>query len=139
MKNPNAGKGVRIKVQKFSHLRDANAGDMRVLLGLGALDKLPDAGMPPRRVDGVLVWVTARSTNPAVSRRRPHRIFAQCTCGASVPVGRLHQHVCKAANRLDEDEKATARAMALEGKSPAQIEEACGMPQEAVAALFKGE
>jgi hypothetical protein len=72
----------------------ASAHDMYELLTGSRTGRLPADGMALRRIQGVLVYVKPLG----VLRRRKrhdHRVIAICNCGQHVPVGRLHQHVCK--------------------------------------------
>jgi hypothetical protein len=67
---------------------------MYALLGTA---KLPVEGMPERLIQGVRVYV--KPLPPSASSFRNFcglRVMAICTCGQHVPVGRLHQHICKA-------------------------------------------
>lgn len=68
--------------------RPAHAHHILQLLGV---KRLPDEGMPERLIDGVRVYVAPR-LRPG---RRFHRVTAICDCGRHIPVGRLHQHICK--------------------------------------------
>lgn len=77
--------------------RYADAHDMYALLGV---NRLPVAGMPEREVHGVRVYVKPLEPRPGVRRNfQGLRVMAVCECGRHVPVGRLHQHVCKEATR----------------------------------------
>lgn len=77
----------------------ANADDMYRLLGVTS-STLPKEGMAERLIQGVRVYVA-----PIVAgwenRHGYHkgwqglRAMAICECGRHIPVGRLHQHVCK--------------------------------------------
>jgi hypothetical protein len=69
--------------------RNADAYDMYKLLGLKS-NRLPADGMTPREIQGVLVYV-----KPSVPGTLHHRVYAVCSCGQHVPVGRIHQHICK--------------------------------------------
>lgn len=66
--------------------------EWRALFG-ATTNRLPAEGCAPRVVDGVTVWVEPRQ--PGASRAK-HRVMYRCECGATVPVGRSHQHRCKA-------------------------------------------
>ena len=93
----------------------ASAGEMLSKLGVKVL---PAAGMPERLIEGVRVYVRPLLPSSCVCgagvalkvgrrlvcgscgrvRRRNWqglRVMAICECGRHVPVGRLHQHVCK--------------------------------------------
>lgn len=59
----------------------------------------PDAGMAPRMIDGIKVWVTPRAekANKAlgVKKSSTHRVLCECpTCGHVLSAGRLFQHSC---------------------------------------------
>lgn len=82
--------GVRIQ-GRYGY---ATSSDMHRELGV---TKLPDEGMPVREVQGVQVYVKPRTIGSLKPHRCAHRVFAICTCGRHVPVGRLHQHICKGA------------------------------------------
>lgn len=76
----------------------ANAHDMYRYLGT---TRLPDEGMSERLVHGVRVYVKPLPPLESIAgtrrrRRFALRVMAICTCGRHVPVGRLHQHKCKA-------------------------------------------
>jgi hypothetical protein len=77
--------------------------ELRHLLGVKGT-KLPPEAMPPRLIQGILVWVAPAletGTRVVYGRTRKikssqHRVMARCPCcGESVSAGRLHQHVCK--------------------------------------------
>ncbi len=70
----------------------ATAHDMYALLGTA---KLPAEGMPERGIQGVRVYVKPLPEGKP-GQRQSLRVMAICTCGQHVPVGRLHQHICKA-------------------------------------------
>jgi hypothetical protein len=81
---------------------NAQNPEMLRLLGLPAKAKLPEAGMAPRYIQGIKVWINPIPEGPPCPRRlnpgtvRPHRIMAQCPlCAKAVSAGRLFQHVCK--------------------------------------------
>lgn len=98
----------------------ATHADIRAYLGLGKLvDRSFGDGRPYRTVEAgklpldfcesgvwvplvgggsVMIW--CRPGNPSALGRRgkssAHRVFCECPdCGATVPVGRTHQHKCK--------------------------------------------
>lgn len=85
----------------------AQSGQINDLLGLGPKGKLPEAGMSPRYLSGVekgreefcvsiKVWVTPL-VRKANLRTSVHRVMCECPeCGATLSIGRLRQHVCKA-------------------------------------------
>lgn len=79
----------------------ANAAEVAELLGLkGKGSHLPVAGLEPRIIQGVVVWV---DPVPEPERKRTwrdksstHRTRCQCPdCGQQLSVGRLKQHECK--------------------------------------------
>lgn len=76
--------------------RHADSRDMLEKLGVNAL---PPEGMPERVIDGVRVYVKPLPDPPEGAPRRRNwqglRVYAICDCGKHVPVGRLHQHICK--------------------------------------------
>lgn len=87
--------------------RSAHYDEVRAMLGLPDGAKLPAEGMPPRRIQGIMVWVTPLM-GPRVPRRvgrwgrvlerksSRHRVLAQCPdCGKVLSVGRLGQHKCR--------------------------------------------
>lgn len=66
------------------------------MLALLGVAKTPIAGMPPRDIQGVKVWVN--SLADAKAKGEFHRIRCECPyCKRDLSVGRLHQHVvvCK--------------------------------------------
>jgi len=68
--------------------------DVLPLLGLRPGEHLPAAGLPPRVIQGVKVWV-AMSAAPTGRKSATHRVLAECPlCGKVLSVGRLHQHKC---------------------------------------------
>ena len=71
----------------------ASSDDMLALLGLDPDKHIPAAGLPPRDIQGITVYV--RPLDPNRNRRRKlHRVRALCpTCGKDVSAGRLFQHV----------------------------------------------
>ena len=87
---------------KFVNLRNprchAHSADMMKKLGL-TKQRLPDAGMEARMVDGIKVWVTPRAepANKALDVRKSstHRVLCECpTCGHVLSAGRMFQHNC---------------------------------------------
>lgn len=72
----------------------AHSNQVRALLGLRPRQKLPAEGMPPRLIQGILVWVTPLGPNPTRFKRSTHRVLARCNCGKVLSAGRLHQHRC---------------------------------------------
>ena len=75
--------------------RRADHYSIRQLLGLNSKAKLPDAGMEPREIQGLLVWVTPRYPRPRVGKSSKHRVRCRCPeCGQELSVGRLGQHKC---------------------------------------------
>lgn len=74
----------------------ADASELYRLLGVrpGAL---PAEGLPERTIQGIRVYV--RPLPEKTGQRRNWdglRVMAVCACGRHLPVGRLHQHKCKA-------------------------------------------
>lgn len=76
--------------------RYANSSDM---LGYLGVKSLPVEGMPERLIHGVRVYVKplpAPLTPSSLIRNfQGLRVMAICNCGRHIPVGRLHQHICK--------------------------------------------
>lgn len=82
--------------------RHARAEDMYRLLGVTS-STLPKDGMAERLIDGVRVYVAPivpgwgkRWTRNGPKHWQGLRVMAICDCGRHIPVGRLHQHKCKA-------------------------------------------
>lgn len=66
--------------------------------------KWPDAGLPPRMVDGIKVWVNPRAPKAdralGVRKSSTHRVMCECPgCGDHMSAGRLFQHRCDAKRR----------------------------------------
>lgn len=69
-------------------------------LGLDPKGKLPEDGMPPRKIDGIRVWVEPllpkderRARDRKFMATRPHRVMAECPlCYKAMSAGRLPQH-----------------------------------------------
>lgn len=59
--------------------------------------RLPDEGLPLQDIDGVKVYVTSKAYAQAEAKRRGrafiHRVLVFCSCGKTVPAGRLSQHL----------------------------------------------
>jgi hypothetical protein len=70
---------------------------------LGLPEKIPMKQEGRFRLQGVELLLFCSSEAQFVNnnrqrhgrRTRPHRLYANCTCGKLVPAGRLHQHKCK--------------------------------------------
>lgn len=80
--------------------RNAHSDELKAFLGLSATAKLPAAGLPPRYIQGIKVWVMPLyppTLPPGQHRRRAaHRVKAECpTCHQVLSAGRLHQHMCR--------------------------------------------
>lgn len=77
--------------------RYANALEMYEFLGVKK-GTLPPEGMPEREIQGVRVYVKPLLPKVGTSRRNWQglRVMAICACGQHLPVGRLHQHKCRA-------------------------------------------
>lgn len=77
--------------------RNAHSDELKAFLGLSATTKLPAAGLPPRYIQGIKVWVTPLTASPGLRRKRStHRVLAECpSCHQILSAGRLHQHVCR--------------------------------------------
>lgn len=94
-------------------LRNENGWNMQhselyARLGLNPLRHLPDIGIGPIDVDGILVYVKPKALATNQGRRRQgqtKRTFAICRCGTHVEAGHLHQHMkgrkCRLALGLD--------------------------------------
>lgn len=90
---------MRITVERGGQKYDASAWDMLKLLGVKTL---PREGMAERTIQGVRVYVAPLV--PGWGKRwcreggkcwQGLRVMAICQCGRHIPVGRLHQHICK--------------------------------------------
>lgn len=67
----------------------AHSADINEMLGLGRKGKTPTEGMVRRWIQGVQVWVVARSPGD----RFRLRVMCECPiCRKIMPVGRLGQH-----------------------------------------------
>jgi hypothetical protein len=72
----------------------ASKSEVRALLGCER-DALPDGGMDPQDVQGIIVWVEPkdRLKRTKIGQRYFHRVLAKCpACGGIMSVGRLQQH-----------------------------------------------
>lgn len=74
-----------------------NASSPRVLELLGIEGKIPVEGLPPRKIQGIMVYVNPLAgEKPKHGKRHTHRVMAICpVCDKHLSAGRLHQHVCK--------------------------------------------
>lgn len=81
----------------------AQHADMLKKLGVR---RLPEAGMSPRMVEGIKVWVTPlEGERPGEGKRNGARIMCECPgCGHHVSAGRLAQHKCDATRRVSRGE-----------------------------------
>lgn len=88
-----------MKIIRNSYGWPVTSYNMREILGLGAMGKLPVEGMDARIVQGVKVWVTPL-VGVARRKRSTHRVLCECPeCGMHLSVGRLHQHRCPTVKR----------------------------------------
>lgn len=86
---------IRVEHESTGRMYPADAHDMYKLLGVRTL---PRDGMAERLIQGVRVYVAPLV--PGWGKRmnggwQGLRVMAICACGRHIPVGRLHQHVCK--------------------------------------------
>lgn len=85
---------------KTSNGWNVQHNDIYRLLGLSITKHLPRDGLPLRDVQGVPVYVLPKEMAEYQAKQQGkafvHRVFAVCTCGQHVPVGRLGQHKCHA-------------------------------------------
>lgn len=76
---------------------NAHTPDMMKKLGVVGT-KWPDAGIEPRMVDGIKVWVLPKAAKQESWERKhgcTHRVMCACPgCGMEMSAGRLHQHRC---------------------------------------------
>ena len=80
----------------------ANSNEVLPLLGLKAGGHLPVEGMPPRKIQGITVWVEPAPTPDLTMARdytlrrvksSKHRVMAECpVCRKHMSLGRLQQH-----------------------------------------------
>ena len=86
----------RIPDQQYPRL-NCHSSSMKRYFGLRPAQKWPVNGMSDIYIVGIRVWVDALPLlRPANSRRRPHRVMAECPgCKAVMSAGRLFSHVCK--------------------------------------------
>lgn len=72
---------------------NAHSHHIKAMFGLSHKAKWPQAGIEPRFLHGVKVWVNP--LNPNRKSAREHRVMCECPkCGKQMSLGRLHQHVC---------------------------------------------
>lgn len=83
--------------QRSAHKWAMHSNELRALLGFEK--GLPDEGMPPRNVLGVVVWVLPKPLGAGRRRSSKHRVLATCPqCWREMSAGRLvSQHLkhCK--------------------------------------------
>lgn len=64
------------------------------LLGIPAGGHLPSAGLEPRSVLGVTIYIRP-AYEPTGYKSSRHRVMVVCpTCAKHLSAGRLHQHIC---------------------------------------------
>jgi hypothetical protein len=86
-----------------------NAQSRDMMRKLGVVGQYwPDAGMSPRMVDGIKVWVTPRAEKAnralGIKKSSTHRVMCECPgCGLAMSAGRLFQHKCDAKRRRPGD------------------------------------
>lgn len=73
---------------------NAHSHQVKKMLGLDPKARLPKEGMPPKQIQGFLVWVKPLTHDRKATRE--HRVIARClTCNWEGSAGRTHQHKCK--------------------------------------------
>jgi hypothetical protein len=73
---------------KNEHGRTAWAHQVIAMLGLDPKKDLPDAGVKPQTIQGIVIWV-----EPRVPGQFKIRVRACCpVCGREMSAGRLQQH-----------------------------------------------
>lgn len=82
--------------------RNAHSHDVLPMLGIPAGGHLPPEGMPPRKIQGITVYVKPAAPSVQVARwgklvtakSSRHRVMCVCPlCAKHVSLGRLHQHI----------------------------------------------
>jgi len=85
---------MKTMIRSINRNWNAHSPEMKEFLGLGAKQKLPDAGMPEQVIQGIRVYVKPRTPN--IGRHKTHRVTAICPhCAQHMSAGRMHQHKCK--------------------------------------------
>jgi hypothetical protein len=79
----------------------AHSAQVKEMMGLDHKAHWPAEGMPPRQIQGFVIWVNPlegdapRNGAGRVSRRAKHRVMARClVCGKEMSAGRTAQHKC---------------------------------------------
>lgn len=87
-RNPHALKSVKYPG------RPMHVAELYGVLGLSKA-RLPDAGLAPQIIQGVLIWVVPRTT-----KQQFIRTFCQCPgCSRTLTLKNLNQHICGAERR----------------------------------------
>jgi len=74
---------------------NAGSSDLKAFMNLSPRNKWPKDGLPPRMIQGWLVWVAPLSSDSRDNHRRIHRVRAKCpNCSQVMSAGRTHQHRC---------------------------------------------
>jgi hypothetical protein len=86
---------MNLFIHTAHHVRwNASHPEIRALLGCST-PELPDAGMPGKMIQGILVWIEPkdRELRTSAGKRYFHRTLAKCpVCFKIMSVSRLWQH-----------------------------------------------
>ena len=82
---------LRFYSYRYGHVTNMHHSDLYAALGLDPKRKLPDAGLPPRMVGNVWVWVVPKIPG---TNQDAKRVWCSCPyCERKLTAGKLHQHV----------------------------------------------